>query len=184
MHLLPTGRALIDPFKTLEEAGIRQGMRVADFGVGTVGHFLFPAAELVGEKGHVYGIDILKPVLQAARSRARLAGAGNVELIWGNLEKLGGSRLPDNSMDLALIVNLLHAVKNSDMLKEARRILGTDGLLLVVDWKPAGSTLGPKAEHRLPKEEAKALASAAGFALDKDYEAGAHHYALLFKKAG
>ena len=104
MDYLPTGRALIDPFNALEKAGIREEMRVADFGVGTVGHFLFPAAQLVGPKGHVYGVDVLQSVLQANQSRIKLAGADNVELVWGDFERLGGSRLPDTSMDMVVMV--------------------------------------------------------------------------------
>ena len=182
MDYLPTGRALIDPFNALEKAGIREEMRVADFGVGSVGHFLFPAAKLVGAKGHVYGVDILKPVLQANQSRAKLSGHDNVEMVWGNFEKLNGSRLPDASMDMAVMVNVLHAVDRNGALQESRRVLVTGGTLLVVEWKAAGAALGPSAERRLPREDAVSAALAAGFQLQKEFEAGPYHYGLVFKK--
>jgi len=183
MDYLPTGRALIDPFNALEKAGIREEMRVADLGVGAVGHFLFPAAKLVGPKGHVYGVDILKSVLQANQSRAKLSGFDNIEMVWGNLDKLNGSRLPDASMDMALIVNVLHAVDKAGALSEAKRILSSDGVLLVVEWKTSGAVLGPAAEKRLTKEDAAAAAAQAGFALQKEFDAGPYHYGLVFKKA-
>ncbi len=183
MDYLPTGRALIDPFNALEKAGIREEMRVADFGVGAVGHFLFPAAKLVGARGHVYGVDILKSVLQANQSRAKLSGLDNIEMVWGNLEKLGGSRLPDASMDMVVIVNVLHVVDKPTTLQESKRVLATGGILLVVEWKSAGAALGPAPERRLRKEDAVAAALAAGFQLQREFDAGPYHYGLVFKRS-
>lgn len=183
MDYLPTGRALIDPFNALEKAGIREEMRVADFGVGAVGHFLFPAAKLVGQKGHVYGVDILKSVLQANQSRAKLSGFENIEMVWGNLDKMNGTRLPDASMDMVIIVNVLHAVDKATALLEAKRVLATGGVLLVIEWKASAAGLGPAPERRLTKEDAVAAGLTAGFQMQKDFEAGPYHYGVVLKKA-
>ncbi len=182
MEYLPTGRALIDPFHVLERAGIREEMRVADFGVGTVGHFLFPAAKLVGAKGHIYGVDILKSVIQANQSRMKLAGFDNVELVWGNFERLMGSRLPDASMDMVLMISVLHAVDKAVALQEAKRVLHTGGILLVVEWNPAGAAIGPATEKRLSKEQVGELATQAGFEVVDRFEAGSHHYGMILKE--
>ncbi|MEK7546015.1 MAG: methyltransferase domain-containing protein [Patescibacteria group bacterium] len=182
MDYLPTGRALIDPFNALEKAGIREEMRVADFGVGAVGHFLFPAAKLVGPKGHVYGVDILKSVLQANQSRSKLTGFDNVEMVWGNIEKPNGSRLPDASMDMVVVVNVLHVVDKAGAYAEASRVLATGGILLVIEWKLAGAVLGPSPERRLTKDDAAAAAVKAGFQLQKEFDAGPYHYGLVLKK--
>ena len=182
MAYMPTGRAVIDPFRVLEAAGIRSEMKVADLGVGAVGHLLFPAAQLVGPKGTVYAVDILKSVLQANQGRVKLSGADNVEFVWGDIERLNGTKLPDNSMDMALLVNILSVTKREQVLQEARRILSTGGILVVVDWKPAGTRLGPPAEKRLAKEDAIALAKQAGFVVQKEIEPGPYHYGLIFTK--
>ena len=180
--IMPTGRTLIDPYKALEEAGIRQDMKVADLGVGAVGHFLFPAAQMVGERGMVFGVDILQSVIQANRSRAKTAGVDNVEMIWGDIERDAGTRLPDNSIDLAIMVNVLYAVKKESALLEVKRILHTGGILCVIEWKPAGTVLGPPPEKRLQKEEAVNWAARAGLTFRKEFEAGPHHYGLVFTK--
>lgn len=182
MAKIPMGRALLDPTRILEEAGIRQDMQVADMGVGAVGQFLFSAAEMVGDKGHVFGVDILKSVLEANRNTAKQAGIDNVELIWGDIERLGGTSLPDNSIDLVILVNVIQVAKRGKALAECMRILHTEGTLLIVDWKPSGTALGPSPEKRLSKQEAAQLATAAGFAPIKDFEAGPHHYGLVFTK--
>ena len=182
MARIPVGRALLDPTLVLEAAGIRQEMQVADLGVGAVGQFLFAAAEMVGQRGHVFGVDILQPVLEANRSKAKQNGVDTVELIWGDLERLGGTRLPDNSIDLAILVNVIQVIKKGQTLAEAMRILHTGGTLLVADWKPAGTALGPVPEKRLSKEEAADLVAKAGFVLAKEFEAGPFHYGLVFTK--
>lgn len=182
MDYLPTGRALIDPFNALEKAGIREEMRVADFGVGTVGHFLFPAAKLVGPKGHVYGVDVMKSVLEANQSRVKLASADNIEMVWGDFERVGGSRLPDHSMDMVVMVSVLHAVDKAAALEEARRVLGTGGILLVIEWKSAGTLIGPAPAKRVSKDDTIAFGIKAGFQVVKDFEAGPSHYGVVLKK--
>lgn len=183
MDYLPTGRALIDPFSALSKAGIREEMRVADFGVGAVGHFLFPSAKMVGPKGHVYGIDVLKSVIQANQGRMKLAGFDNVELIWGNFERLNGSRLPEASMDMVLMINILHAVDKAGALQEAKRVLHTGGIVLVIEWNPSGAVLGPAPEKRVSSEEAASVATREGFVVTSQFEAGPYHYGLVLKEA-
>jgi len=58
--ILPSGRALLDPNKILKEAGLADCQTYADFGCGTLGHFVIPASIIVGEQGKVYALDILK----------------------------------------------------------------------------------------------------------------------------
>lgn len=183
MRYLPTGRGLIDPFAALAEAGITQGMKVADLGVGTVGHFLFPASELVGKDGAVYGVDILKSVLESNESNARLQGKGeNIHFVWGDIDRIGGTRIPDSSMDMVIVANLLHLGTDGGLLEEANRILHSGGILLVVDWKPAGTTFGPNPEKRIPLEKAKELLTKYGFETKKDFVAGKSHYGIVAMK--
>src|SRR5262249_30595299 len=60
--------------RVLLEAGIRRGMRVADFGCG-VGTVTAQLAEIVGPEGHVVGIDASGAQLAQARSRLNGSGA-------------------------------------------------------------------------------------------------------------
>src|ERR1043166_6228897 len=59
------------------EAGIAPGMCVLDIGSG-VGDVAFLAADLVGEAGHVTGIDQSNSALAMARTRSEARGLGNV----------------------------------------------------------------------------------------------------------
>lgn len=180
---IPTGKELIDPVRLLEEAGIARDMVVADFGCGTLGHYVFPAAKMVGEKGKVYAVDILKSVLSGITSRIKMESAGNVETVWGDLERDNGVKIATGSADLGLLINNLFLSQQKEALvRESLRMVKSGGLFVVVDWKPSGVSLGPSAENRVPAEQARKLAEAAGAQYVKDLHPGEHHYGFLFRK--
>lgn len=180
---IPTGTELINPIKVLERAHIHEGFRVADLGCGTVGHYVFPAARLVGSGGRVYAIDILKSVLGAIESRRQLDGTTNVEPVWGDIERPRGVPLADESIDVALLVNNLFLAKDSaGMGREALRLLRSGGKLIVVDWKPTGAPFGPPPRDRVGEEQARIVMQGAGFRFVESFEAGPYHYGLVFEK--
>jgi SAM-dependent methyltransferase len=73
-RLLLQGQLFL-PFtrQLLEEAGIMRGMQVLDLGCG-LGDVSLLVAELVGEKGHVLGVDSNPAVVHLAQTRAHEAG--------------------------------------------------------------------------------------------------------------
>ena len=101
---MTAGTQLLDPVKILEHLEVRESMMVADFGSGALGHFVIPAARSVGKDGRVYAVDIQKGMLQALGSRLKLDTILNVELVWGDIERLRGTRLADGSLDAVFLV--------------------------------------------------------------------------------
>lgn len=183
MVYIPTGKEMIDPFQLLEEAGVRTGMKVADFGCGTIGHYVFPASRLVGPEGKVYAIDILRSVLNGIESRIKMESANNVELIWGDMERPRGVALPDESLDVALLINNLYLSKQREaMLKECVRTLKRGGKLVLADWKPTGIGFGPDPKLRVGAEEGRRLGEGARLALEKTVNPGKFHWGLIFIK--
>lgn len=177
------GNALIDPVALLKAAGIKQGDAVADLGCGATGHFVFPAAHLVGPKGKVYAVDILKSVLEAIASRAKIEGVDNVEGMWADLERPGGMKIADGSVDLTVLVNDLSQIPDKETVaKEAARITKAGGTLVVGDWKKTAAPLGPPPGARLDPEYVKELAGRAGFELTREFEAGPYHFGMVFKR--
>lgn len=172
----------LHPERILRYLDIRPGMNVADFGAGA-GHFSIPAARLVGENGKVYAIDIQKSSLDFIKSKANLEHLLRVETVWADLELPKGSRLLDNAVDLVIIANILfQSEKKSEVMREAWRILRSGGRLAILEWDETPFPVGPPMMLRVQKSSAKRLAEEAGFALEKEFEAGSHHYGLLFKK--
>jgi ubiquinone/menaquinone biosynthesis C-methylase UbiE len=182
MGVLPTGRALLDPLKILKIAGLDYSMQYADFGAGTLGHFVFPATDLVGQGGHVYAVDILKGALQGIESRKQLEGVDNLTTIWGDIERKGGSRMKDGQLDVVSMIHLISLLRKSpQILTEVHRVLKRTGRFLVVDWKPDSGPVGMLDGTRLQFEDANKIILQGPFVLDRSFEAGPHHWAAIYK---
>lgn len=180
---MQTSGELINAQQLFRDIGIEQGMHLADLGCGNNGAFLFIASRLVGDSGRVYAVDIMKPVLERMRSIAQAEHAGNVMTVWSDLEIFGATKIPQNSLDRALLINVLfQSKKKGSIIKEAARLLKHGGRLLVVDWKKSAAPLGPALTSRVDREELIDIAKASGFELLNEFEAGKYHFALIFVK--
>ena len=183
MAYISGGNELLDAEKNLKRLGVKTGMYVADLGCGGAGHFIIPAAKLVGGDGLAYAVDILKSVLQSVVSRARLGGISNIKTVWSNLEIPGATNIPAGSLDAALVINILFQSKQHDnILKEAVRLLKPGGKLLVIDWDKNNSSFGPPQLDRVPPQEVQSITDKLGPQLLEEFEAGSNHYGLTFQK--
>jgi len=181
---LPSADQLIEPIAVLNEGKIEQGQIVADFGCGTVGHFVFAAARLVGQDGKVYAIDIQKSVIAAIDSRMKQDAVNNVTPLWGDIERPKGVRVIDGAFDLSLVINNLFLSSNRDGLaEEVRRCTKVGGKLVVIDWVPTTTPIGPPVASRMSPEAAKTLLAAHGFAFDHAFTPGDVSWGLVFTRA-
>ena len=177
------GNLLIDPIFVLKKSGLVADMKIADLGCGGAGHFVLPAAQMVGNKGVVYAVDVLKTALAGVESKAKMEGLSNIEYIWSDLEVLGGTKVEAESLDVALLINVLFQTKeHQNIFQEAKRLLKPGSKLLVIDWSETGSPFGPSAETRIKKEEVKKLAQAVGLKELEEFSVGDYHYGLIFQK--
>ena len=175
---------LLDPELLLKkQLGVQLGHQVADLGCGGAGYFTLPAARLVGSRGKVYAIDILKSSLEGVVSKAKLDNLLNVEAVWSDLERVGAAKVPESTLDEALLINIMfQSRQNEAMLREAHRLLKSGGRLLVVDWKVEPTPFGPSLDRRLTPEFISQLAVSIGFTLEHKFDSGPYHYGLIFLK--
>lgn len=158
-------------------------MTVADFGSGSGAYALAIAEELKGT-GRIYAVDIQRDLLRRTHREAQHRGLHNLDVIWGDLEKPGASKLSDQLLDLVLISNLLFQVEDTRaLLAEAWRILKPAGRLALIDWSDSFGGMGPLKRDVVTREKALELAHAAGFDLVRDFDAGTHHYGVIFRVA-
>ena len=171
-----------DPVKTVEQCSLQPGMEIADLGSGS-GHYSIAIARALASTGRVYSIDINKDALTRLKNNAVKEGLFNVEVIWGDIDKLNGTKLKDYSVDFAFFSNILFQLENKETaVDELKRILKPGGKVLVVDWSDSFGGLGPEAKSVVSKAAAVSLFEKKGFHLDREISAGAHHYGLIYKK--
>jgi ArsR family transcriptional regulator len=108
-------------------AHVPNGMTVVEIGIGTGG--LLPALAAKAEK--VVGVDHSPAMLDEARRRLALAGIAGIDLRLGEMTHLP---LADRSAGSAVLNMVLHhAADPPAVLREIRRILTQDGVLVLAD---------------------------------------------------
>lgn len=116
----------------LDRLNIKRGETVLEIGFGT-GHCLKRMAELVGENGKVYGIDISSGMLEVTKQRIEEAGLlDRVELYCEDALKMP---YQDNKFDavfMSFTLELFDMPEISKVLCEIKRILKQNGRLGVL----------------------------------------------------
>jgi ubiquinone/menaquinone biosynthesis C-methylase UbiE len=174
--------SFLNPTKVLRAAKLHDGDKVADFGAGS-GFFTRAAARLVGGRGLVWAVDAHQDMLPRIKSLALEEGLHTVEVVHGNVEKPGGSHLPENNFDLVIIANLLFAAEHKEpIVREAKRILRVGGRILVIDWRNSFGGMGPHQDHIVTEDHARTLAELGGFTYLSELPTGDYHWGFLARK--
>jgi len=175
-----------DPVKNLKFFGLQDNSIVADLGAGT-GFYSIAAGQMVPH-GKVYAVEIVKDFLETIKNKAKDAHLNNVETLWGNIEDKGGTHIADGAVDAVIASNTLFQVEDKNQfVEEIKRILKPGGRVLFIDWmtsEPGESKESPFFNFKgvMPKEKAEELFKRRGFAVDREIDAGMHHYGMILKK--
>jgi len=169
-----------EPRENVLHLGLREGMKVGDFGAGS-GHYARAAAAIVGYDGKVYAIDVQENILKHLKINTHIAHHPIIDTVWGDIEKLGGTHLRDSSLDAVMLANTLFQIENRlGLLGEIQRVLKSGGKLMVIDWAGSYGGMGPAPEQVVTEHSAEALFINGGFHKVKSFRAGPHHYGIIF----
>jgi len=169
-----------NPEQNVNKLGIREGMKVADFGAGT-GSYIRAISKKVGNTGKVYAVEIQKDLVKRLEKEIYDWGLSNAKCIWGDIESNGGTNIGDHLVDVIIISNVLFQVPDKiGLIDESKRILKKDGKILLIDWVDSFGGMGPSLNHVVKEDEAVKLFQSRGFKLLEKLTVSDHHYGIIF----
>ena len=115
--------------KEIIRSGTKEGSHVLDYGCGP-GFVTIPAAEIVGSQGMIYALDIHPAAIKIIEKKIKKHKLTNVKTLLTE----NGIKLPDESIDIAFLFNVIFMIKNQEsVIDELHRILKKGGIISVVN---------------------------------------------------
>lgn len=152
------------PSRALDALGLQPGMVVADIGAGS-GYYASRMAKRVGPGGRVYATDIQQGMIDLLERRIRVEGLANVTTVLGGMDD---PRLPPNSIDLAIMVDVYHELQQPQLFLQ--RLKGTfkpGGRLVLVEFRKEDPKVPILEVHKMSVAEVKQELEAEGYVLDR-----------------
>jgi ubiquinone/menaquinone biosynthesis C-methylase UbiE len=157
---------------------ISENSKVADVGAGS-GFYTFRIAEKVPE-GKVYAVDIQQEALDYIKGKAEDQNVDNIVTILGT-EK--SPNLPDNTLDLVLMVDVYHELAFPiEMLHSIRKSLKPGGKLLLIEYRGEDPKVPIKPLHKMTVRQVKKELNANGFKLANNGQFLNIQHFLVFEK--
>lgn len=155
----PERQRILPNERVVELLELHGSETVLDYGAGS-GVLTVPVAQAL-PAGIVHAVDENTEMLRLLRERVERTYSYSVrpQLIENNLVDMA-----NNCVDRVLAVNLLHEVIGEGALAEIRRLLKSDGFLLVIDWRSdLEREMGPPSDVSLTPAEGAEMLREAGF---------------------
>jgi ubiquinone/menaquinone biosynthesis C-methylase UbiE len=167
------------PDQALDAIGIHPGMIIADVGAGT-GYMTLRMARRTGPTGKVYANDLQPEMLEKLRARSLREKLSNIETVLG---AEADPKLPPNTMDLVLLVDVYHEFSQPQaMLDKIRESLKPDGRLVLLEYRKEDPKVPIRPEHKMSVVEVKTEVEAQGFKLDQVIEKLPRQHIIIFRK--
>ncbi|MCC9601848.1 class I SAM-dependent methyltransferase [Stieleria sp. JC731] len=165
--------------ESFKELRLEPGMDVCDLGCGN-GYWTLPMARDVGPEGTVYAVDIQREMLQKLDLRASKFDLQNIRPTLG---KIDDPRLPENAIDLLLMVDVYHEFSHpQSMLWEIRRSLKPKGVVALLEYREEDPNVPIKPLHKMSKQQIMKEYQANGLKLVREYNGLPWQHLMFFAR--
>ena len=186
-------RAALLPWEKIALAlGPGPGMAFGDLGAGP-GIFCRKLLETTRGQGRFAAVDSQEGMLELLRRRRSswmregVPGASLLRILAAPKEPGSAPPIPlaDSSLDRALLIHLLHEIKDiPPYLRDLRRVMRPWGRALIIDWAAAGDPhlmgqSGPPLWSRISRAKTEGILRSAGFSMVREVPGFPHGWALL-----
>jgi ubiquinone/menaquinone biosynthesis C-methylase UbiE len=138
------------PADLLEALQLKPGMNVADIGAGT-GYITFPMAKQVAPDGKVFAVDIQQEMLDILAERMKKLDVPNIEPVKGEIDD---PKLPDNTIDLIIMVDVYHEFEFPwEMTVAMVRSLRPGGRIVFVEYRLEDPAVPIKLVHKMSQKQ-------------------------------
>jgi len=163
----------------LENLPIETGDNVADIGAGT-GYFSLPMAQMVGNEGTVYAVDIQPEMLSIIESRSAEQGIGNITRVLADTDD---PRLPPDSIDMVLFVDAYHEFEfPREVMTSIYDSLVAGGQIILIEYRAEDPRVPIKRLHKMSERQARKEMEAAGFRFVHNLDFLPQQHFLVFEK--
>jgi len=151
---------------------------VADIGAGT-GYYSFKLAAKV-PRGKVYAVEVQDEFISYLKNKKRTLNDSVVQVIKGSSIS---PNLPDNSVDLAIMVDVYHELEYpQEMLRSISKALKSNGKILLIEYRGEDPAIAIKALHKTTVAQLDKELGANGFKLNYRGEFLPIQHFLLYEK--
>ena len=166
------------PDKTVEQLELKPDDVVADIGAGS-GYFSFRMAQQV-PNGKVYAVDIQPEMLDEIAFLKAENNITNIETILGREDD---PNLPDESIDLALMVDAYHEFAYPrEMMEGIFEALKPGGRVVLLEYRKENPMIMIKPLHKMSQKQVKKELKAVGLKWQTTKEFLPEQHFLVFNK--
>jgi ubiquinone/menaquinone biosynthesis C-methylase UbiE len=157
--------------------GLKPGMSVCDMGSGN-GYHTLPMAEVVGDTGKVYAVDVQPEMILMLNERIAEKGVKNIVPIVGMMDD---PKLPAASCDLILLVDVYHEFSHPEaMLTAMKKALKPAGVIVLVEFRAEDDSVPIKPEHKMSKSQILKEMEVNGLKLVREFEGLPWQHMMFF----
>lgn len=180
----PNRSRLEESDRLIKSFGFKPGDVVADVGSG-VGFLLPLISNVVGPSGRVIAEDIQPDFVAQIQEKIKSNGWPNVTAVLGTAVD---PRLPDDSLDAALLVDVYHHLDYpGEVIQRIRHAIKPGGRLIVADFynsrpHPRATPQVLKQHIRADRDQVIGEIATEGFRFVRQFDHLPHEYVLVFER--
>lgn len=173
---------LVDADLVFGEFRLGGGITFLDLGCGR-GEYAMAAAEIIGDEGLVYAVDLWEEGITLLREEVAALGINNLKPMVVDVGKM--IPIEDHTVDLCFMATVFHDLVLAGVaegaLEEVIRVMKRDGLLAILEFEKIDGPPGPPLSSRLSAEEVEEKLIPHGFEIIKVTSAGKYNYLMIFR---
>ena len=163
----------------LDELRLAPGMVVADVGAGS-GYLTRRLAPRIAPGGRVIAQDLQPEMLALLVQLAKDSGLGNIETVQGTVDD---TRLPADSVDLAIMVDVYHELEYPyEILESIVRALRPGGRIAFVEYRAESPDVPVKPLHRMSERQIRREAGAHALQWERTSRRLPWQHLVVFRK--